>query len=90
MAAQFDTTVKAIKEKLQAIRTNLQLTSGIQGVLMSTLTKDMYVMFGNLNRVNFFSIMYIFVMVVAGLLQVFVIRKLFDGHNSHQKIKAVT
>jgi len=90
VAAQFDTTVKAIKEKLQAIRTNLQLTSGIQGVLMSTLTKDMYVMFGNLYRVNFFSIVYITVMVLAGLLQVFVIRKLFDGHNSHQKIKAVT
>ena len=89
MAAQFDTTVKAIKEKLQAIRANLQLTSGIQGVLMSTLTKDMYVMFGNWYRVNFFSVVYISVMLVAGLLQVFVIRKLFDGQTPH-KIKAVT
>ena len=49
---------------------------------MSTLTKDMYIMFTNYSRVNFWSGLYITVMVVTGLLQVYVIRRLFDGDSS--------
>ena len=49
---------------------------------MSTLTKDMYIMFTNYSRVNFWSGLYITVMVVTGLLQVYVIRRLFDGDGS--------
>lgn len=91
---QFDTTVKVIKESLQSIRGNLQRSSSLQSVLMSTLTKDMYVMFTNYSRVNFWSALYISVMVTTGLLQVYVIRRLFDGsHKTTQKshnIKTVT
>jgi len=91
--SQFDTTVKVIKESLQAIRANLQLSSSLQSVLMSTLTKDMYIMFTNFSRVNFWSGFYITVMVVTGLLQVYFIRGLFDGDSKTKqthKIKAVT
>ena len=44
VASQFDTTVKVIKESLQTIRGNLQMSSSLQGLLMSTLTKDMFLM----------------------------------------------
>lgn len=90
---QFDTTVKVIKESLQSIRGNLQRSASLQSVLMSTLTKDMYIMFTNFSRVNFWSALYISVMIVTGLLQVYVIRRLFDGSHKTQKshnIKTVT
>jgi len=89
VASQFDTTVKVIKESLQTIRGNLQMSSSLQGLLMSTLTKDMFLMINNHSKVNFWSLVYISVLVMTGLLQVFMIKRLFDDQTPH-KIRAST
>ena len=87
--SQFDTTVKDIKKSLQEIRQNLHKASLTQGFLMSTLTKDMFIMTSNFNRVNLWSAVYIMVLILTGLTQVFVIRKLFED-KSPQKLKTTT
>ena len=74
----FDIKVSEIKAVLQDLRQNLGKAKHYQDLMNSGLTRDYHVLINSLRRVDMWSFVHVFVLICTGLIQVYVVRSLFD------------
>ena len=74
----FDIKVSEIKAVLQDLRQNLGKAKHYQDLMNSGLTRDYHVLINSLRRVDVWSFVHVFVLICTGLIQVYVVRSLFD------------
>ena len=74
----FDLKVSEIKTVLQGLRHHLGKVKHYQDLMNSMKTRDYHVLTHSLQRVNMWSFVHITVLCFTGLVQVYVVRSLFD------------
>jgi hypothetical protein len=74
----FEVSVADIETRLKKIKEEVDKSRHIQDLLRVTDTKDRMIAEHNFERVNFMSCFYMIVLISSGLLQVLLIRSLFD------------
>ena len=74
----FDLEVKEIKHVLQELRQHVGKAQHYQSLMNSMKAKDYHHLTHSLSRVNMWSLVHMSVLIVTGLVQVYVVRSLFD------------
>lgn len=74
----FDLSVKEIKHVLQELRQHVGKAQHYQSLMNSMKAKDYHLLTISLSRVNMWSLVHISVLLFTGLVQVYVVRSLFD------------
>ena len=78
LVKSFDLKVSEIKHVLQEIRQHIGKANHAHQMMNSQKTKDFNVLSHSLSRVNMWSFIHITVLMFTGLIQVYVVRSLFD------------
>ena len=74
----FDLEVKEIKHVLQELRQHVGKAQHYQSLMNSMKEKDYHLLAHSLSKVNMWSLVHMSVLIVTGLVQVYVVRSLFD------------
>lgn len=74
----YDLKVQDIQEVINGVRNHLTKVRHIQEIIKSTEARDRNVVEENFFKVNTFSMIQIVIMIFAGLIQVVMVRSLFD------------
>ena len=74
----YDLEVKEIKHVLQELRQHVGKAQHYQSLMNSMKAKDYHLLSHSLSRVNMWSFVHITVLIFTGLIQVYVVRSLFD------------
>ena len=78
--------VQDIEVALKSIRERMTRTRHFQDQIRATEFRDRSVAERNFERINFWSSMQVMIMIVAGLVQVVVLRSLFDEKSALHKM----
>ncbi|XP_078387383.1 transmembrane emp24 domain-containing protein 1-like [Cetorhinus maximus] len=79
-----DIKIDDIKESIGNMNTKLTKSVQIQAILRAFEARDRNLQEGNLGRVNFWSAVNLGVMLVVSLVQVYLLKSLFDDHRKVQ------
>ena len=74
----YDLEVKEIKHVLQELRQHVGKAQHYQSLMNSMKAKDYHHLTASLSRVNMWSFIHVTVLIFTGLVQVYVVRSLFD------------
>jgi protein ERP2 len=74
----FDIKVSEIKTVLQEIRQHVGKAKHYQDLMNSVKTRDYHFLTHTLKRVNMWSFVHLAVLIFTGMVQVYVVRSLFD------------
>jgi len=78
LVKSFDVKVSDIKSTLQEIRQHIGKATHYQALMNSVKSRDYNLLSHSLSRVNMWSFIHIAVLIFTGLVQVYVVRSLFD------------
>ncbi|XP_063220060.1 transmembrane emp24 domain-containing protein 1 isoform X1 [Bacillus rossius redtenbacheri] len=82
----YDMKVQDIQTVLDQVRTNLNKIQHLQDLLKATEARDRSIAEGNFVRVNYWSMVQIAVMIMVGLIQVVMVRNLFDDNSKVSRL----
>lgn len=86
----FEMKIEDIKTAIHDVRINVGKMRHFQFMRGGAMSKDVHQVEANLTRLNFWSLLYIFLMVVVGVTQVYTVRQLFENKSMVQKIATQT
>lgn len=79
-------TVDEINESINKVRQNLKNIKHLQDTIKNSEARDRNVAEDNYLKVNYFSSMHLFVMVSVSIIQVLVLKSLFDAKFTYHKL----
>lgn len=82
----YNDTVDSIKMSIAKVREDLNKIKHHQDQLKAIESRDRNLQEHNFTRVNQFSMLFIFVMIVVGAVQVVMVRSLFEEHSKLHKV----
>lgn len=82
--------VDEMVKKMSKMKTNLIRTSQFQAILRAFESKDRNMLEANLKRVNNWSTIFMIILVVTALLQVFLLRSFFNTKQTATGSKSMT
>lgn len=86
----FEMKMDEIKTSVHDVRINVGKIRHFQFMLGAQMSKDTHQVGGNLERINFWSVIHLLIMVVVGFTQVFMVRQLFEDKSMVKNLIAST
>merc|ERR1719317_1480844 len=86
----FNMKMEEIKTSVHDVRINVGKIRHFQFMLGAQMSKDTHQVDGNLERINFWSVVHLLIMVVVGFTQVFMVKQLFEDKSMVKNLIAST
>jgi len=86
----FNMKIEEIKTFVHDIRKNIDKIRHFQSMQGAHMSKDTHQVDGNLNMINFWSVVHLLVMILVGLTQVFMVRQLFEEKSVFKNFTSAT
>lgn len=86
----FNMKVEEIKTSVHDVRINVGKIRHFQFMLGAQMSKDTHQVDGNFERINFWSVVHLLIMILVGFTQVFMVKQLFEDKSMVKNLVAST